>query len=183
MTCSGLLLAAGAGRRFGGPKALAVVSGHPLVLTAVNALRKGGCTPIHVVTGASAEEVESLLPKDVTAVRAPDWELGMSASLRAGMHAATGDSVLIHLVDLPDVGADVIARIRERAAWDSVVRAAYGGVPGHPVLVGRKWWREFTASLSGDQGAREWLRDRVTMIECADLATGSDLDVRRDHDR
>ena len=51
---AGLLLAAGAGRRFGGPKALAEIDGEPLVLRALKALRAAGCSPVRVVLGAAA---------------------------------------------------------------------------------------------------------------------------------
>ncbi|OSP39920.1 4-diphosphocytidyl-2C-methyl-D-erythritol synthase, partial [Streptomyces sp. 13-12-16] len=56
----GLLLAAGGGRRLGGrPKALLTHRGRPLVEHAAGVLRAGGCTRVHVVLGARAEEVRA----------------------------------------------------------------------------------------------------------------------------
>ncbi|GGN10705.1 hypothetical protein GCM10009721_43370 [Terrabacter tumescens] len=121
----GLVLAAGAGRRMGGPKAL--VRRHPdeptLVERAVSLLHAGGCSGITVVVGAAAEEVTAIvtaLGRDVDVVPCPDWDEGMGASLRAGLTALTRsthegegcvDAVLVTLVDLPDLTPEVVARV------------------------------------------------------------------------
>ncbi|RSN33479.1 molybdopterin-guanine dinucleotide biosynthesis protein MobA [Amycolatopsis sp. WAC 01416] len=182
---AGLLLAAGAGRRFGGPKALAVLDGEPFVVRALRVLTAAGCAPVRVVLGASAAEVRALLPAPEAAVVADDWESGMGASLRAGLSALTGtdaEAVVVHLVDLPGVGADVVRRVAAGAGEDTVARAAYEGVPGHPVVLGRCWWPEIVASASGDRGARDWLKGRqdLRLVECGDLGTGHDVDRRED---
>jgi nicotine blue oxidoreductase len=183
---AGLLLAAGAGRRFGGPKALAELGGQPLVLRALATLSAAGCHPIRVVLGAAAEQVRALLTEPGQAVFAEDWETGMGASLKAGLAAldhSTGPvAALVHLVDLPWVGADVLARVAAGATTDTVARAAYDGVPGHPVLLGRRWWAEIAETAQGDRGARDWLAGRpdLELIECGDLGSGRDVDRRAD---
>ncbi|WP_410602667.1 NTP transferase domain-containing protein [Amycolatopsis sp. lyj-90] len=182
---AGLLLAAGAGRRFGGPKALAVLDGEPFVIRALRVLADAGCAPVRVVLGASAEEVRRLLPSPEVAVLAEDWESGMGASLRAGLNALekTGaEAAVVHLVDLPGVGAEVVRRVTDGADEETVARAAYGGVSGHPVVLGRRWWPEIVAGASGDKGARDWLKSRpdLRLVECGDLGTGHDVDRRED---
>lgn len=186
MRVAGLLLAAGAGRRFGGPKAL--VEGGRWLRQSLDALVEGGCEPVRVVLGAEAGRARGLLADPSVAVVAEDWERGMSASLRAGLHAALGlrpepDAVLVHLVDLPDVSAAVIARVIARVLAratgpETLARATYAGRPGHPVLLGRAHWPDIVAAVTGDAGARDWLRDRddVMLVECADLAAGWDVD-------
>src|SRR6476661_1319019 len=82
---AGLLLAAGAGRRMGGPKALVELDGVPLVRRALDVLRAGACAPLVVVIGASADAVRTVLPPDAIAVEAAGWAEGMGASLRAGL--------------------------------------------------------------------------------------------------
>ena len=62
----------------------------------------------------------------------------------------------------------------------ALARAAYDGVPGHPVVIGRDHWAAVAAEARGDRGARDHLR--VTphlLVECGDLATGRDVDTRR----
>ncbi|HEY3261207.1 MAG TPA: NTP transferase domain-containing protein [Pseudonocardiaceae bacterium] len=182
---AGLLLAAGAGRRYGGPKALA--HGGEWLRRALAALADGGCEPVRVVLGAAAERVVELLPAPEMAIVATDWERGMSASLRAGLDALAWlvpqpAAALVHLVDLPDVGAAVVRRIVGHATPTAVARATFDGAPGHPVLIGRHHWAAVAVAATGDRGARDWLADRrdVLLVECADLATGRDRDVPDD---
>lgn len=179
MTVDGLLLAAGAGSRMGTPKAL--VPGW--LVRAVGVLADGGCTQVTVVLGASAEEALPLLEgTGATAVVAADWEQGMSASLRAGLAAAEGtdsDAAVVTLVDLPDVGADVVRRLLDPPPLPGTLRrASYDGRPGHPVVLGRDHWRGAAAETDGDRGARGYLATHdVELVECADLATGRDVDT------
>ncbi|WP_460441523.1 nucleotidyltransferase family protein [Amycolatopsis stemonae] len=183
---AGLLLAAGAGRRFGGPKALAELDGEPLVLRALRTLDAAGCAPIRVVLGAAADEVRALLPDPGQGVFAEGWETGMGASLKAGLAALSEEpepvAAVVHLVDLPWVGTDILTRVTADATTETVARAAYDGVPGHPVLLGRHWWPQIAETAQGDRGARDWLATRadLTLIECADLGSGRDVDRRAD---
>lgn len=174
MATTGVLLAAGAGRRMGGPKAL--VDGW--LLHSVDALRD--CDRIVVVLGAGADRAQPLLAGyDVDVVLSADWATGMAASLRAGLDALTDETrCLLTLVDLPDVGADVMERLLALPDSPEVLaRASYNSVPGHPVLLGRDHWAGAAASAHGDHGARAYLRaHRPQLVECADLATGRDVD-------
>jgi nicotine blue oxidoreductase len=192
MTVVGLVLAAGAGRRLGGPKALVRLTddGPTLVETAVARVVNGGCDRVVVVVGASADEVAALVAgTGVRVVRADDWDEGMGASLRAGLaHLEPGDDdlALVTLVDLPDVGAAVVSRVLAAAVGDgraALARASYDGVPGHPVAIGRDHWAAVITTARGDRGARDHLRATPHhLVECGDLATGRDLDTAGDLD-
>jgi nicotine blue oxidoreductase len=167
------------------PKALVEVDGEPLLLRALRTLSESGCAPVRVVLGARAGEARALLPDPSIAVFAEDWATGMGASLRTGLRAVeelTGEAVLVHLVDLPWVGADVLSRVVEVTTPDVVARAAYDGEPGHPVLLGRRWWAEIVENVSGDRGARDWLavRTDLRLVECGDLGSGRDVDAPSD---
>jgi nicotine blue oxidoreductase len=73
------------------------------------------------------------------------------------------------------------AAIADRRAGLS--RAAYGGVPGHPTLIGRDHWDGVVAVARGDRGARHYFRaHRHTLVECGDLASGRDVDSPADLD-
>ncbi len=88
MTAAGLLLAAGAGRRYGMPKALVTHAGRLLVERAMATLVEGGCDPVVVVLGAAADEVlaRAQLSGAIVVVN-PEWAGGMGSSLRAGLAA------------------------------------------------------------------------------------------------
>lgn len=180
----GLLLAAGGGRRMGVPKALVHdPDGTSWLLRSMDALREGGCSEVTVVLGARADQASALLDgSGARLVVAADWAGGMAASLRAGLDSLDPTSValaVISLVDLPDVGADVIRRVREVADGrvDALARATYGGSPGHPVVLGAAHWQGAMAASTGDTGARDYLAGQaVELVECGDLATGRDRD-------
>ncbi|MET0931611.1 MAG: nucleotidyltransferase family protein [Aeromicrobium sp.] len=179
----GVLLAAGAGRRMGGPKALvAGDDGVPWVVSASRALSAGGCAEVVVVLGAEATRAqEVLVDEPVGVVVAADWATGMAASLRAGLAAAVptrAAAALVHLVDLPDVGADVVRRLLGHTTPDVLARAAYGSGPGHPVLLGRAHWSGIVAGATGDRGAQAYLDGHdVLAVDCSDLAHGNDRDT------
>lgn len=180
---AGLVLAAGAGRRFGGPKALARdPDGVPWVEKAVRALRDGGCEPVFVVLGAAAGDAAPLVPEGATVVRAEGWPEGVSASLRAGLDAVAStaaSAVMVVPVDTPELPVAAVARLASRAAADALAFAAYGGAPGHPVVIGRAHWAALAAEVSGDVGARPYLRSHdAEAVECGDLWSGADRDVR-----
>lgn len=176
---AGVLLAAGAGTRYGMPKVLAAKG--DWLRCAVSALDHGGCDEVIVVLGAAGADTVDL-PARARAVHAADWADGVSASLRAGLRAADAAYAVVHLVDTPDVGADVVARVlgAARSSPSGLARAVYAGRPGHPVVLARRYWPELLTGLSGDVGAGPFLRARadVVTVECGDLAGGADIDER-----
>jgi CTP:molybdopterin cytidylyltransferase MocA len=175
-TCAGVLLAAGAGTRYGEPKVLAEQGAW--LSRGVAALCGGGCDDVVVVLGAAVVDV----PSPARAVIADDWSDGLSASLCAGLSTIDADYAVLHTVDTPDVGADVVRRVLDSAmsSPSGLARARYGDRPGHPVVVPRRLWAELLETVSGDEGARPFLaaRSDVVAVDCADLASGHDIDVR-----
>jgi nicotine blue oxidoreductase len=172
----GVVLAAGAGTRFGMPKVLAADG--EWLNSAVRALVGGGCAHVIVVLGAAVVDV----PEPAQAVVAADWADGLSTSLRTGIEAAAqtaAEMVVLQLVDTPDIGADVVARVVAAATGTGLARASYDGTPGHPVVIARRHWPALLAALRGDEGAKPFLRGRtdVVTVDCGDLATGADIDV------
>ena len=185
---AGLVLAAGAGRRFGGPKALARLRDRTLLEHAVDTLRSAGCSPVVVVLGAGAREVARQVDVGAAVVVVNDgWESGMGSSLCTGL-AVLADlrapAAVVALVDQPQVTPELVRRLV--ASWaDGVaaVSATYGGHRRNPVLLDASTWPGVAAAAVGDVGARGWLdahADEVVLVACDDL--GSDLDIDTPHD-
>lgn len=179
----GLVLAAGAGTRFGGPKAFArTPDGTPWLALAVRMLQDAGCGRVLVALGASADDAAALVPHHAQIVRVDDWAEGLSATLRAGLGAASradADAVLITPVDTPDAPVAAAARVLAAAGGGraALARATYDGEPGHPVLIGAEHFAELAASLAGDRGAGPYLRAHgAVAVECGDLWSGADID-------
>ena len=181
-TVAGLLLAAGAGRRMGMPKALVAYRRRLFVESAADVLASGGCAPVVVVLGADAERVRATADLDGhRVVLNPDWAEGMGASVRVGLRALDSlpdvVAAVVLPVDVPGVTSAAVARLVALAGPSVLARASFDGVPGHPVVLGRAHWAGVIASATGDVGARDYLRAHdVLDVPCADIAVGTDVD-------
>ena len=177
----GLVLAAGAGRRYGEPKAAVLWQGERFVDRSIRLLHQAGCEEVVVVLGAWVAPLESC-----RSIVNPHWPSGMASSLRCGLAAMAGTSMdaqaaplraVITLVDLPGLTAEAILRVRSRP--ESLVAACYAGHRGHPVLIGQDHWPSVQSSLQGDRGAGSYLKEHahaLKLVEVGDVATGDDLD-------
>ncbi|WP_432563615.1 nucleotidyltransferase family protein [Kineococcus sp. SYSU DK003] len=180
MRVAGVVLAAGAGRRLGGPKALVCSEdGRTFVQRAGELLIDSGCSPVLVTTGARARDVEAHLPAGAHAVHVPEWQSGPGAGLaRVLRHPELDhvDALLITLVDLPHVTGRGVGDVLARAHRNAVVRAVERGRPGHPVLIGRDHFAA-AARLSRDgRGLKDLLATASTVrVE----VTGATRDVDR----
>lgn len=177
---AGLVLAAGEGRRFGGPKALARLDGERLVDRAAATVRASGCTPVMVVEGAARlGRVEG-----ATTVFAAAWHEGMGASLRTGLAALPDEAggCVVFLVDTPWLTEASVRHVVD--AWESAGRpgaavATYDGRRGHPVLLAHDVWADVAEVAEGDEGARAWMRAHpgdVLEVDCTGLADPTDVD-------
>jgi CTP:molybdopterin cytidylyltransferase MocA len=181
MEIAGIVLAAGAGRRYGMPKALASYRGALLVHRAAGVLRAAG-------VGARAAEVRAVAP-ELTTVENPDWATGMASSLRTGLAAvAAGPAVaaVVLLVDMPGVTPEAVRAVTAHASPGALVTGGYGDRRSHPVLLGREHWAGVARTATGDRGARDYLRehaDQVLVVPVGDVADDTDLDVPEGTDR
>jgi CTP:molybdopterin cytidylyltransferase MocA len=179
---AGIVLAAGAGTRADGPKALRRdASGMPWLHRAVAALRGGGCDPVLVVLGAEAGLARELVPPGTEIVVAENWADGLSASLKAGLATVPddADAAVLTLVDLHGLPAEAVARILAAPIGPATLRrATYAGRPGHPVLLGHDHWAAAAAAARGDRGAGRYLKAQgAELVELSGLWDGEDDDA------
>jgi CTP:molybdopterin cytidylyltransferase MocA len=155
-----VVLAAGAGTRYGGPKQRVYL---PRVL---DALRAAAIDEIVVVAGAYELDVGARV------VECPDWELGPGASLRCGLAALPREAIhaLVVLADGPDLDPRAVARVVEHREEADVVAASYTGGRDHPVCIARTAWGAIP-----DEGGRAL---DATLIPCDDLRPPGDVDYR-----
>lgn len=163
----GLLLAAGASRRFGSPKQLAQFEGQSLLRRAAESLVRSSCEPIVVVLGAEIQQSSAEiadLPINIQVNQ--DWQLGMSSSIKSGLVKLRSiepglAAVIITLCDQPRVTAELIELFSDkfRATRDAIIAAEYGATNGVPALFSRAMFVELL-NLTGDKGARDLIRGR-----------------------
>ena len=161
--------------------------GATLVEHGVDALLRGGCSEVAVVTGAGADQVDRVLAgaSRVRVVRNTEWRAGMGGSLRLGLEAiGPGHDVLISPVDRPGLRAEEVARVIAAHRPEQITAAAHRtGTDrlrrGHPVLLAARWTAAAAAAAHAEVGARDLLRAQreiVQLVDCSDLDDGADLD-------
>lgn len=184
-----VLLAAGAGRRLGGPKALLDLGGKTALRRCCECLLGGGASRVRVVLGAADEEVRAAhadLPADF--VSCVDWERGQTASLQAGLRAGPVPTAgfLLHTVDHPLVRREHVRRLLQafetRADGIAIVAPSVAQRRGHPSVFSAELADEFLA-LAVDEPAHRVVRaaaERVTHVLFDDPWLVRDLDTPDD---
>lgn len=181
----GVLLAAGSASRFGGHKLLhPLTDGTPIGVAAARNLLRGTPTTLAVVRPDDHELTALLRAEGVTAIICETAELGISASLAAGVQAsADADGWLIALADMPWISPETIRALvglLEKGA--QLVAPYYAGRRGHPVGFARRYKVDLL-ELSGDSGARDLLQanhNRLRQFHCDDRGILRDVDVPAD---
>ena len=180
----GLLLAAGAGRRMGTPKALVHdADGTSWLRRSVAALLDGGCTPVHVVLGAGAEEARTLLADlPVEVVRRRRLGRGDGRQPARGLPSpwATRPRCSSRSSTCP-----TSAHPSWRGCWrpGPGARSSRGrrttGRRGTRSCSAPTTSRPSSRRCTATSGRRPYLAAHdVVLVECGDLATGADRDSR-----
>lgn len=179
-----VILAAGSGRRMGGPKALLRIDGETLLERIAKAALAGGCRPVVAVIGTFEPTLGDL---DVQVIVNPEAAEGMASSIRRGIAAlpAALDAVLLLTVDQPAVDAALLQQLQARFAEDPTRPAAcaYAGTLGIPAIFPARFLPELLA-LKGDRGAKAiLLREGAASLPfpegAQDLDTPADLERLR----
>lgn len=184
-----IVVAAGASSRLGQPKQLLLFEGQSLLRRVCRAALASGLSPVVVVLGANEpllrSEIEDL---PLRIVGNPNWQAGLSQSVRAGVDALESDpigAVVLAPCDQPLLDSDVFNRILETHTRTHcpIVVSGYEDLWGTPMLFERALWPELRA-LAGDRGAQGVARLHAEHVECVPFPGGAfDVDTRADYQR
>jgi molybdenum cofactor cytidylyltransferase len=181
-----IVLAAGAGSRFGGGKLMAPWRGGVLIDGALNSALTAPVEDVRVVVGADETVAAHVLKRSgFMLVRAPDHALGLSASLKAGVAVLPQGAVgaLIFLGDMPLVPQGVLRPLAQAlAAGAPAAVPVWQGRQGHPAAISSRLFPQIMA-LSGDRGARavlDGLGEALALIEAPDAGVLFDIDRPED---
>ncbi len=183
---TGILLAAGSSKRFGGNKLAHLLDGEPIALRSARAFIAAmpGATAVTRPTSPLKPMLESLGFHVVECERADE---GMGASLAAGVDATrSAAGWVVALADMPFIQSATHRKIAQAvAAGAELVAAGYRGERGHPVGIGARF-RDQLLALEGDAGARNIVRANpqlLQIVECDDPGVLRDIDTPADLSR
>ena len=182
-----IVLAAGAGSRFGGGKLLAQLDGRPLLDHVLGAIDDCGLALTIVVVGPDSADLAAFAQaRDARVIVNPQPERGLSSSVRVGLAAVEAhdvDAALIALGDQPRTSPATIRALlqAEVPAGRSVVVPRYGGGGGpNPALLLRAAWPR-AGQLTGDRGFGPWIEANPQLVLAVDLpGDNPDVDTQAD---
>lgn len=182
-----VVLAGGAGKRFGGDKLLASYAGAPLIAWAIAAALAAPVRRAVLVTGYGGDQIAKAV--DVSDARlsvifAPDHVEGMAATLRTGVAALDGsaDGAFIFLGDMPRIPRQTPHALAKALTSHAAAAPFHRGRRGHPVLFARRMLPTL-ADLTGDRGASDiidGLDSDLAKVEVDDDGVLFDVDHQTD---
>lgn len=182
-----VILAAGAGSRFGSNKLLAEVQGRPLYEHMLGKIRALRAFPAFVVTGYEPV-AEAAQKAGIHVAENRQLELGISHSLQLGLQACLAEhpqirGVLFTVCDQPNLTlATMLSLVRTGMLHPGqIISSSHEGIPGNPVLWDRCYFQELMG-LSGDVGGRQVIekhRKQCIFIEVEGEEL-KDIDQRED---
>ncbi|WP_326555602.1 nucleotidyltransferase family protein [Micromonospora sp. NBC_01813] len=179
-----MIIAAGGGRRIGGPEALLYRGDQLLVERALQIVRETGCDPVVVVLGASADLVRDTADlSGATVVVNRAWGTGLGSSLRVGLDAlkdVDAEAVVVFPVNMPGITVDAVRRVAALPYPEVLICATYAGMRSYPMVFGRRHWSAIAILANADGGARPYLlahKSEVVDISCDGVAEGGQVDT------
>ncbi|GAB2621027.1 hypothetical protein GCM10027035_16610 [Emticicia sediminis] len=181
-----IILAAGASSRMGAPKQLLLVDGKTLIKRICETAMDTPCHPIVTVLGANRNLIRKETDRmPITVIDNPQWENGMSSSIKMGLAGAymtekAIEAAIFLTVDMPYVNAELINKMIEKAESDEkieIVACKYDSQMGIPVLFKRTLFTDLL-ELTGDEGAKKVVMKNKDKTAFIDFPEGKlDLDT------
>jgi CTP:molybdopterin cytidylyltransferase MocA/SAM-dependent methyltransferase len=183
-----VVLAAGAGSRFGGAKLVASLEGRPVLQHVLDRLAEAGVTDVVVVLGEDAAAVEAAIDwRRERRVHNEDPGRGLASSLRVGIEALDDatEAALIVLGDQPLVSVEAIRTLLDASpdASRPIAVPVYRDDGGrNPVLLERAAF-PLIAETTGDRGLGPLIEAHPELVRevPVDIPGGNpDIDTRAD---
>jgi len=179
---AGIILAGGASRRMGRVKALLRVEGETFVDRQVRLLAPF-CSPVIVVVGEQAAEIEAGRERPAVIVRNPDPERGMLSSLQCGVAALPEgiEAFLFTPVDLPQISPQTVESLAHFSGTGPIIIPRFRGRRGHPVRMSARLREELLAASGSPRDFIERHAGEVQYLDLADEGILRDVDTPEEY--
>lgn len=152
LTC--IVLASGQSKRLGFDKLAYIINNKPVIEYLFDELNKIDFDEIIIVT--NNKDVKK--PKNYKFVDNPDYELGMSSSIKHGLlNAKHTNDYMFFVGDQPLLKSHIIQKLIQNMKDNKIVLPIVDGVNKNPVIFPNKW-RDDLLTLSGDVGGRQIIK-------------------------
>lgn len=174
MHMRGIILGAGSSKRMGKNKLAMKLGDKAILERVINNAKASRLDDLVLVYGKYNAET------DIEKIFNPDYELGMSTSIKKGLEGFMGDAVMILLGDMPFVSSSIIDKLYEAflASHKNIAVPVCEGKRGNPVVIGRKYFNDLFNN-TGDKGARDIIKNNsedVEIVEVKDRGIFVDVD-------
>jgi len=185
---AGIILAAGESSRFGKPKQILKWKNEPFVRVVAQTALRAGLSPVIVVIGAHAKQVESTVQDlDATIVQNDEWRDGQGSSIRAGVRLLphTSGGAIFLLTDQPQVNTSILQALKEKHAEGlyPIIAPMVFDRRANPVLFDQVTFNDLMA-IEGDTGGRAiFHKHRVEYLPWHDHSLLLDVDTPEQYQR
>ncbi|MDK1029257.1 MAG: selenium cofactor biosynthesis protein YqeC [Anaerolineae bacterium] len=188
---AGIVLAAGESRRFGQPKQLLNFRGEPFVRRVAKTALASGLSPVLVIKGAHALEVEQVIQDlPIRIIHNDNWRSGQASSIRSGINqflqgnssynkSGSPGAAIFLLADQPQISPSLIQALVDEHAltFGLIIAPMILDQRANPVLFDRDTFRDL-AKLKGDIGGRHlFSKYKVNYLPWQDEAMLLDVDT------
>lgn len=174
MYLRGIILAGGCSSRMGENKLMLKLGENTIISRVIENVKASKIEEVVLVYGKY--DVDT----DVIKIYNPDYELGMSTSIKRGLEGFEGDGVMLILGDMPFVSTEIINKLYDEfsASNRNIIAPIYKRKRGNPVIIGKKYFQELLKN-TGDKGARDIINNNdydVELIEVRNDGIFVDID-------
>lgn len=179
MYLRGIILAGGCSSRMGENKLMLKVGENTIIGRVIENAKASKIEEVVLVYGKY--DVDT----DVVKIYNPDYELGMSTSIKRGLEGFEGDGVMLILGDMPFVSTEIINKLYDEfsASNRNIAAPIYKRKRGNPVIIGKKYFQELLKN-TGDKGARDIIKNNdydVELIEVRNDGIFVDIDDKESY--
>ncbi|SHK12336.1 molybdenum cofactor cytidylyltransferase [Reichenbachiella agariperforans] len=169
MGLAAIVLAAGASTRMGQAKQLMMIQDEPMINRVFNLIEPLSFPIVFCVTGAHHKRICEVIPDEVGVIHNKRWSTGLGGSIQIGINHVMDrkeiDGVFLFLSDQPFILTSDLKKMVElySANPDSCIASSYGGVPGVPAIIPRRYFSSLS-KLEGSTGAKSMMTQTETNL-------------------